>query len=228
MGGNFQQHQGVEFNNAAGTPVYAAADGLVVFAGGAEAGANTVAIRHDRGWEDQHVFSTYYHNSSLAVRAGQRVRAGDLIARVGNTGRATNDHLHFEVHVAPSPDSAAIVNPAERFPPFTRNPQLWLEPVTGTGVVAGRVFDAAGQPVPGARIYGLVVAYPEESPFSFAETYRERGHPDPAYDEHFAVGDVVPGDYVLATIVDGGMIWQRARVAAGMVTFVEFRPAGGA
>jgi hypothetical protein len=99
--------------------------------------------------------------------------------------------------------------------------------VAGTGVVAGRVFNAAGQPVPGARIYGLVVAYPEESPFSFAETYREQGHPDPAYDEHFAVGDVVPGDYALATIVDSAMIWRRVRVTAGMVTFVEFRPAGG-
>jgi murein DD-endopeptidase MepM/ murein hydrolase activator NlpD len=228
MGGNFQQHQGVEFNNAAGTPVYAAADGLVVFAGPAEGGANTVAIRHDRGWEEQHVFTTYYHNTRLEVRLGQRVRAGELIARVGNTGRATNDHLHFEVHVAPATDSAAIVNPAERFPPFTRNPQLWLEPVSGTGVVAGRVLDAAGQPVPGARVYGLVVAYPEETPFSFAETYRERAHADPAYGEHFAVGDVVPGDYVLATIVEGGLVWRRVRVAAGMVTFVEFRVGDGA
>jgi murein DD-endopeptidase MepM/ murein hydrolase activator NlpD len=224
MGGNFQQHQGVEFNNAAGTPVHAVADGLVVFAGPAEAGANTVAIRHDRGWEDQQVFTTYYHNTALEVRTGQRVRAGDLIARVGNTGRATNDHLHLEVHVAPTTDSAAIINPAERFPPFTRNPQLWLEPVGGTGVVAGRVLDSAGQPVPGARVYGLVVPYPEETPFSFAETYRERAHPDPAYGEHFAVGDVAPGDYTLGASIDGEVVWRRARVAAGMVTFVEFRP----
>ena len=224
MGGNFQQHQGVEFNNAAGTPVYATADGIVVFAGAAEGGANTVAIRHDRGWESQHVFTTYYHNTALEVKAGQRVRAGDLIARVGNTGRATNDHLHLEVHVAPTTDSAVIVNPAERFPPFTRNPQLWLEPVAGTGIVAGRVVDAAGQPVPGARVYGLVVPYPEETPFSFAETYRDHAHPDPAYGENFAVGDVAPGSYLLAAVVNGQILWRRARVAAGMVTFVEFRP----
>jgi len=223
MGGNFQQHQGVEFNNAAGTPVLAAADGLVVFAGAAEDGANTVAIRHDQGWEGQHVFTAYYHNTVLEVRAGQRVRAGELIARVGNTGRATNDHLHFEVHVAPGPDTAAIINPAERFPPYSRNPQLWLRPVPGTGVVAGRVFDRAGQPVPGARIYGLVVPYGEETPFSFAETYGDRGHPDPAYGEHFAVGDVAPGSYLLAAVVEGELVWRSARVAADMVTFVEFR-----
>ena len=224
MGGNFQQHQGVEFNNPAGTPVHAIGDGVVVFAGPAEAGANTVAIRHARRWEDQHVFSTYYHNTSLAVRSGQQVRAGDLIAYVGNTGRATNDHLHLEVHVAPGPDSAAIINPEERFPPHTVNPQLWIEPMPGTGIVAGRVLDASGQPVPGARIYGLVVDYPEETPFSFAETYRERAHPDPAYGEHFAAGDIAAGMYLVGVDIAGTKVWRRVRVAAGQVTFVEFRP----
>lgn len=224
MGGNFQQHQGVEFNNAAGTPVRAVGDGLVVFAGPAEQGANAVAIRHDRQWEGRHVFTTYYHHTSLEVKSGQRVLAGDVIARVGNTGRATNDHLHLEVHVTPSPDSLAVINPAERFPPYTVNPQLWIEPAPGTGMVAGRVLDAAGQPVPGARVYGLVVPYPTETPFSFAETYRERAHSDPAYGEHFAVGDVSPGDYLVRAEIGGRSVWRRVRVAPGMLTWVEFRP----
>jgi hypothetical protein len=224
MGGNFQQHQGVEFNNPAGTPVRAIDHGVVVFAGEAEAGANTVAIRHDRQWEDRYVFSTYYHNTSLAVQTGQRVRAGDIVARVGNTGRATNDHLHLEVHVAPTTDSSQIVHPEVRFPPHTVNPQLWLEPLPGTGVVAGTVFDAAGQPVPGARIHGLVLPYPAETPFSFAETYRERARGTPAYGEHFAVGDVPAGDYTLGVVIEGARVWRRVRVAAGQVTWVEFRP----
>jgi murein DD-endopeptidase MepM/ murein hydrolase activator NlpD len=222
MGGNFQQHQGVEFNNPAGTPVHAIGDGVVVFAGAAEAGANTVAIRHDRQWEGQHIFSTYYHNSALTVQAGQRVRAGDVIARVGNTGRATNDHLHLEVHVAPQTDSSRIVDPAVRFPPHTTNPQLWLQPLPGTGVVAGRVMDAAGQPVPGARLYGLVLPYPVETPFSFAETYADRG--TPSYQEHFAVGDVPEGTYTIGVEIGGRRVWRRVRVQPGMVTFVEFRP----
>ena len=224
MGGNFQQHQGVEFNNPAGTVVRAIGDGEVVFAGSAEAGANTIAIRHAQRWEDKYVFSVYYHNSSVSARLGQTVRAGEEIARVGNTGRATNDHLHLEVHVAPSDDVNVIVDPDERFPPYTVNPQLWIAPIAGTGVVAGRVFDSAGNPVPGARIYGLVMPYPEETPYSFAETYEDHAHPDPAYGEHFAVGDVPPGRFLLGVEVEGEVIWKYADVRAGAVTFLEFRP----
>ncbi|MGH7503884.1 MAG: peptidoglycan DD-metalloendopeptidase family protein [Longimicrobiales bacterium] len=224
MGGNFQQHQGVEFNNPEGTPVHAAGDGVVVFAGEAEQGSRTVAILHDRRWQDRYVYTAYYHNASLDVTAGQRVTAGAVIARVGHTGRATNDHLHLEVHVTPTPDSAAVVNAAERFPPYTVNPELWLKPLPGTGVVAGRVINRAGQPVPGARIYGLVRGYPAETPFSFAETYGDRGHGDPAYGEHFAVGDVPEGDYLVGVDIDGERVWRRVRVIAGKVTFVTFSP----
>jgi murein DD-endopeptidase MepM/ murein hydrolase activator NlpD len=227
MGGNFQQHQGVEFNDPAGTPVRAAGAGTVVFAGEAEAGARTVVILHDARWQDRYVFTTYYHNTRLEVEAGARVEAGDLIARLGNTGRATNDHLHFEVHVAPTAEVSAIVDPAQRFPPHTVNPQLWLRPLPGTGIVAGRVVDAHGQPVPGARIHGLVLPYPAETPYSFAETYADRAHPDPAYGEHFAVGDVPAGDYLLHVEIAGARVERRVRVAAGMVTFVEFAPGPG-
>jgi murein DD-endopeptidase MepM/ murein hydrolase activator NlpD len=224
MGGNAEQHQGVEFNNPAGTPVHAVGEGVVVFAGAAEQGSNTVAILHDRRWENQYVFSTYSHNSALDVVVGQRVAAGDVIARVGNTGRATHDHVHLEIHVAPTADSAAIVNPVERFPPHTVNPQLWLEPLPGTGIVAGRVTDGNGQPIQGARIYGLVLAYPEETPFTFVETYGDRAHADPAYSENFAIGDVPAGEYRLAVMIDGARVWRRINVEAGKVTFVEFHP----
>jgi hypothetical protein len=224
MGGNFQQHQGVEFNNPAGTPVRAAAAGTVAFAGQAEAGANTVVIRHDREWDGRHLFTAYYHNVSLDVATGQRVGAGDVIARVGNTGRATNDHLHFEVHLAPTADVQAVVDPQVRFPPHTVNPQLWLEPLPGTGMVAGTVFNAAGEPVPGARIYGLVLPYPAETPFSFVETYRDRARGSPAYGEHFAVGDVPAGTYTVGVLIDGRRVWRRLRVAPGQLTWVELRP----
>ena len=229
MGGYFQQHQGVEFNNADGTPVHAIGDGVVVFSGPAEAGANTVAIKHDRTLRTPHsaplfVFSVYYHNTKLLVKVGDRVKAGDIISLVGNTGRATNDHLHLEVHASPVDSVPLIVDPNERYPHYTTNPELWIDPLPGMGVVAGQVWDSKGQPVPQARVYGLVKAEPQETPYSYAETYGQHNHPDPVYHEHFAVSDVPPGEYTLGVSIDGKKVYRRVRVDAGKVTWVEFRP----
>lgn len=224
MGGNFQQHQGVEFNDPEGTPVRAVGDGTVAFAGKAEAGSNTVVILHDADLDGHRVWSTYYHNVDLAVATGDRVAAGDLVARVGNTGRATNDHLHLEIHVTPGDDLSAVVDPDVRYPPYTVNPQLWIEPIPGTGAIAGRVLDGAGRPVPGARVYGVVKDLPRETPFSFAETYEERAHPDPVFGESFALGDVPPGTYVLGVEIEGERVYRRVRVEAGKVTEVVLRP----
>ncbi|MCL7983086.1 MAG: peptidoglycan DD-metalloendopeptidase family protein, partial [marine benthic group bacterium] len=225
MGGNFQQHQGVEFNVPEGTPIHSIGDGEVAFAGQAEAGALTVVIRHDEPIEGQTVWSTYFHNSELLVETGQRVGERDPIARAGNTGRATNDHLHLEIHTTPADaDPSVVVSPEERYPPYTRNPQLWIDPLPGTGVIAGRVFDGSGNSVPGARVYGVTKPEPTETPFSFAETYEDRANPDPVFGEHFAIGDVPAGVYVLGVQVDGAKIWRTVRVAEGRVTEVDFRP----
>jgi murein DD-endopeptidase MepM/ murein hydrolase activator NlpD len=228
MGGNFQQHQGVEFNNPDGTPVLASGPGTVVLAGKAEAGALTVSIRHDttvaKNGKVYRLYSTYYHNSSLLVKQGERVRAGQEIARVGNTGRATNDHLHLELSASPTDSLPAVVDSSQRFPPYTTNAELWIEPLPGTGIVAGQVFAADGAPVPQARIYGLVKPEPTETPYSFAETYGDKGHSHPLYGEHFAVGDVPAGRYVIGTEIGGRRVLRRISVAPGKLTWVVFRP----
>jgi murein DD-endopeptidase MepM/ murein hydrolase activator NlpD len=227
MGGNFQQHQGVEFNNPDGTPVLAAGPGTVVLAGKAEAGALTVTVRHDttvtRDGVSYRLYSTYYHNSSLMVRAGDRVGPGQVIAKVGNTGRATNDHLHLELSASPTDSLGAIVDSSQRFPPYTTNPELWMEPLPGTGIVAGQVFARDGAPVRQARIYGIVKREPDETPYSFAETYGDKGHSHPLYGEHFALGDVPAGDYVMGTEIDGKRVLRRITVAPGLLTWVVFR-----
>ena len=228
MGGNFQQHQGVEMNNPDGTPVLAAAAGRVVYAGPAEQGALTVTIRHDttvtaKG-KRYRLYSTYYHNSRLVVKVGARVRAGQVISRVGNTGRATNDHLHFELAASPTDSIGAIVDSTQRFPPYTVNPELWLTPMPGTGIVAGQVLDATGAPVAQARVYGLVKREPTETPYSFAETYGEHGHAHPLYGENFAVGDVPEGSYMVGAEVGGTRVLRRVTVEAGKVTWVVLRP----
>src|SRR5256712_7049095 len=129
MGGAFQEHQGVEFNAPGGIPVHASGDGVVVFAGPAEAGALTVAIRHDRTLKadggQRFVFSTYYHNSKLLAAVGRRVKAGDVIAVVRNTGRATNDRLHPQGDPAPTDSVPPLPAPGDRVPPSTSNAQVW-------------------------------------------------------------------------------------------------------
>ena len=228
MGGNFQQHQGVEFNNPDGTPVMAIGAGTVVYAGPAEAGALTVSIRHDTPvtahGKRYRIFSTYYHNSALTVKVGRKVAKGTVIARVGNTGRATNDHLHLEISASPSDSIALIVDSLQRFPPYTSNPELWIEPLPNTGIVAGQVFDSTGAPVPQARVYGITKRDPVDTPFSFAETYGDKGHPHPLYSEHFAVSDVPAGPYVLGTQIGGKKVFRQVVVEPGKLTWVVFKP----
>jgi len=228
MGGNFQQHQGVEFNNPDGTPVLAIGSGTVVYAGPAEAGALTVSIRHDTplsaNGKRYRIFSTYYHNSALTVKVGRKVAKGTVIARVGNTGRATNDHLHLEISASPSDSIALIVDSLQRFPPYTSNPELWIEPLPNTGIVAGQVFAASGAPVSQARIYGITKRDPVDTPYSFAETYGDKAHPHPLYGEHFAVGDVPEGTFVMGTEIGGKKVFRQVTVEAGKLTWVVFKP----
>ena len=228
MGGNFQQHQGVEFNNPDGTPVHAIGHGVVVYAGRAERGALTVAIKHDTSLASpsgsRRIYSVYYHNSELLATVGDRVKAGDLIARVGHTGRATNDHLHLEVHATPTDSVKMVVDSLNRFPAYTTNPELWIQPLPGTGVVAGQVFGADGAPIPQARVYGIIKSDPRETPYSFAETYGDKAHAHPLYGEHFAVSDVPPGEYVVGVEIGGKKELRRIVVQTGKITWVEFRP----
>jgi murein DD-endopeptidase MepM/ murein hydrolase activator NlpD len=228
MGGNFQQHQGVEFNNPDGTPVYAIGAGRVVYAGKAEQGALTVSIRHDTtvdaDGKKYRIYSTYYHNSSIKVKVGHRVTKGTVIARVGNTGRATNDHLHLEMAASPTDSIGAIVDSLQRFPPYTTNPELWIEPLPKTGIIAGQVLDEAGKPMPQARVYGIIKREPAETPFSYAETYGDKAHSHPLYGEHFAVSDVPAGSYTLGVTIGGKKVLRAVTVEAGKLSWVVFKP----
>ena len=200
----------------------------MVYAGKAEQGALTVTIRHDTtvtaDGKRYRLYSTYYHNSSLAVKVGAKVRTGQVISRVGNTGRATNDHLHLEISISPTDSIGAIVDSLQRFPPYTSNPELWLQPLPNTGIIAGQVFDGSGAPVRQGRIYGIIKIDPKETPFSYVETYGEHGHSHPLYGEHFAVSDVPVGTYVVGTTIDGKKVFRSVTVEAGKLTWVVFKP----
>ena len=89
-----KNHKGLDIAANCGTPIYAATDGIVEFAGTKGSLGKVVIINHGSG------VKTYYaHCNSLKVSAGKKVSAGTNIATVGKTGTATGYHLHFEVRV---------------------------------------------------------------------------------------------------------------------------------
>jgi hypothetical protein len=119
--GTREPHHGVEFPNQSGTPVYAAANGTVIFAGQDKEAiyspwpnfyGNLVVLRH----KDE-LFTLYAHLSKIDVKAGQVVGAGTKIGEVGRTGVAIGSHLHFEVRRGKVEDYFS-----------TQNPELWLIP----------------------------------------------------------------------------------------------------
>jgi len=90
--GALRFHGGLDIAAPLGTPVRAVADGEVLFAGWRQGSGLTAVVAHPGG-----VTSTYAHALALAVRAGQKVAAGEVIASVGESGRTTGPHLHFEL-----------------------------------------------------------------------------------------------------------------------------------
>jgi len=88
----FQDHKGLDFAAPQGTPIYATGDGLVTMAYTSSSYGNVIYLNHGHGFETR-----YAHLSKFAVQAGQRVKRGQVIAYVGNTGNSVSSHLHYEV-----------------------------------------------------------------------------------------------------------------------------------
>lgn len=128
--GRRDPHHGVEFQNAFGTRVHAAGDGVVVFADADKITkfapwtnfyGNVIIIQHT-----DEMYTLYAHLSTILVQVGAEVKAGDVIGQVGATGGATGSHLHFEVRRGSDYE--------EYF--STENPELWLIPPFGTGALS--------------------------------------------------------------------------------------------
>ncbi len=90
--GTSKFHEGMDFSAPPGTPVYATADGTVASASWQGAYGNLIEIRHGYNYTTR-----YAHLSKINVQPGQTVHRGDLIGAVGNTGKSTGPHLHYEV-----------------------------------------------------------------------------------------------------------------------------------
>ncbi len=86
-------HKGMDFTASTGTPIYASGNGQVTRSGRSATYGNVVYIAHGYGYK-----TIYAHMSKIKAKRGARVKRGDLIGYVGNTGRSVSAHLHYEVH----------------------------------------------------------------------------------------------------------------------------------
>ncbi|MCF6460285.1 M23 family metallopeptidase [Clostridium sp. Cult3] len=93
FGRGIRFHQGIDIANSSGTNIKAAAKGIVTFAGNKAGYGKVIIIDHGNEYN-----SLYGHNRKLLVDVGDEVEKGQVIAKMGSTGRSTGPHLHFEVH----------------------------------------------------------------------------------------------------------------------------------
>ena len=216
--GKREPHHGVEFLNKFGTPVYAAGDGVVVFAGPDRTPVyspwpdfygNVIVIQHAND-----LYTLYAHLSRINVAANQKVFAGIQIGEVGQTGVATGSHLHFEVRRGNVEDYFS-----------TMNPELWLIANKAAnrrlGVLQVSIVDQKHQLVRHAEF--TATYSPDKKQLSDKTFYGITYSADMLKGEENAVmGDGTPGYYRIAFKYDGQLYERWVEVESGKLTQVVF------
>jgi hypothetical protein len=222
-GGSFfapdQPHTGVDITAPEGTPVLAAASGQIVWAGtGLLFGDNdeddpygiAIAIEHNFGWDNQTLYTLYAHLSEVKVRKGDYVEVGQVIALSGDTGFTTGPHLHFEVRIGTNNYFQTL------------NPELWLTPPQGYGVLVGRMTDGVGEPlITQDVILTNEVTGQEFRSQSYSSIFTING--DPFYGENFAVSDLPAGRYKIQIPYYGYMYQNFVEVYPGRISYFRYR-----
>jgi murein DD-endopeptidase MepM/ murein hydrolase activator NlpD len=212
-------HTGVDIPSPEGTPIMAAGPGTVTWTGWGlfreTPGDETdpyglaVAIRHDFGYNDQQLYTIYAHMSAMNVIVGQRVETGEVIGLVGSTGATTGPHVHFEVRLSGNSFF------------YTYNPELWIAPPQGWGVLAARVMDTKGRIINSFE----VTVQSEQTKRTFAaRTYGDGGaiNPDPYYNENLVLADLPAGIYKISFRYEDKIRQTWVEVFPGQVTYFTF------
>ncbi|HET7145427.1 MAG TPA: M23 family metallopeptidase, partial [Anaerolineales bacterium] len=188
-------HTGVDIDAADGTPILAAGPGTVVSSDWGlytEAPGNqedpygmAVVVRHDFGYKDQALYTIYAHMSKLLALVGSHVETGDVLGLVGATGATTGPHLHFEVRVGKN----TFYN--------TSNPELWMTPPQGWGVLVGRILDEKGYFLNqlGIQVQSTVARSPLRTVMTYGIGSVNR---DDYYQENFVLSDLPAGIYKIS------------------------------
>jgi len=170
-------------------------------------------IRHDWGWRGQPVYTLYGHLLEVFVTTGDHVRAGDLIAGVGNTGASSGPHLHFEVRLGEN-DYSHTVNPA-----------LWLAPYEGWGTLAGQITTSSGVFLYNASVTAapaLANGWQAEPDIRTVTSYaNDATNPDPLWRENFVIPDLPAGEYEVVARTGWGVLRAKVTVRPGVTSFVK-------
>lgn len=224
-GGTFFEdivHTGMDIKIPVGSPIIAAGPGKVVWAGfGLFSGrydpddpyGNAVMIRHDFGYKGQRLYTVYAHLERVEVEQDQYVETGDFLGLSGKTGKTSGPHLHFEVRLDVDGFFA------------TRNPELWLVPPQGYGVLAGQVMNTGGRKVEGQ----LVIVRPIGSENYWRANSYNYGYinPDDYYQENLVVSDLPAGKYEIAINYLSRIYRRKIEIYPGLVTYFSFRGRSG-
>jgi hypothetical protein len=221
--GQMDLHTGIDIGAARYTKVVAVGPGEVVWAGyglyrGVEDPSDpygkAVAIRHDFGYENQQLYSVYAHLGSVTVMRGQRVEMGDELGTVGETGDASGPHLHFEVRLGENRYFS------------TRNPELWIVPPEGWGVLAGRIENTYGRLLLEQL---LQITSLETGQRWDVWSYADEAtlHPDGYYNENFAISDLPAGPYEVQINFAGRTYAAQFYLEPGLVNYIEFHGRNG-
>ncbi|MEM6282374.1 MAG: M23 family metallopeptidase [Chloroflexota bacterium] len=221
-------HHGIDMPNPVGETVRAAGSGTVIWAADSRiedveltifqsspAYGNVVMIEHDFGYRGERIYTLYAHLSSVLVQRGQLVNSGDVIGLVGNTGRVSGPHVHFEVRVG-----------GDRYAD-TYNPVLWMVPYVGHGVIAGRVSTKEGNILMDQDItlrrWSTGLIQDTTTSYIFQDTPSDVNS-DPIWNENFVFADVEVGRYELISVINGERISKIIDVQEGTTNFVELKP----
>lgn len=215
-------HTGIDIVAPRGTPVLASAAGRVVWAGtGLYFGSYNpddpygiaVVIEHDFGYQNETLYTVYAHMDSLNVMLGEDVDTGQTLGFVGDTGYTTGPHLHFEVRTGNNNFYK------------TRNPELWIAPPQGWGILAGRIMNSNKGLIEKVEIH----VYSEtEKKDRTVITYTMKGiNGDDYYKENFVLSDLPAGIYTVSFKYDDTNYKHTITIHAGLVTFFTFQPSTG-
>lgn len=215
-------HSGIDIAANRGIPVIAAGPGVIGWTGYGLLNRNddlndpyglAVVVEHDFGYNGHRISTVYGHMDRIDVALGQRVQPGQQLGVVGSTGNSTGPHLHFEVRMQFGDY------------PATRNPELWLSPPQGWGVLVARLMREDGTP-----LYKMPVFVQSLSTGKIWEvhTYGPSNlHFDDYYRENVVLSDLPAGEYEVTFDYQEVTKKLKVTIRPGGITYFVFRDIRG-